>query len=120
MQSKLLKDRENKCYLVEVIAKNSQNIKWVVTIQKTKLSDERIRRVSIDKFYELVTGEKEGFKQLVEALPKVMDDVLKDIGQLGIENSVFEELQKIDDNILKSLYLLSFKKYEGFNTLTIL
>jgi len=120
MQDKILKDSKATCMLVEVIAKNSQNIKWVVTIQKTKLSDERIRRVSIDKFYELVTGEKEGFKQLVEALPKVMDDVLKDIGQLGIENSVFEELQKIDDNILKSLYLLSFKKYEGFNTLTIL
>ena len=30
MQSKLLEDRENKCYLVEVIAKNSQNIMWKV------------------------------------------------------------------------------------------
>jgi hypothetical protein len=48
-----------------------------------------------------------------------MDDVLEDIQQNGIENSVFEELNGIDENILKSLYLLSFQKYEGFNNLNI-
>jgi len=119
MQSKLLQDRENKCYLVEVIAKNSQDIVWKVSLDGESTSNENIRRVSIDKFYELVTGEKEAFKQLIEVLPKVMDDVLEEIQQNGIENTVFEELKDIDDNILKSLYLLSFKKYEGFNTLVI-
>ncbi|MCK5855710.1 MAG: Eco47II family restriction endonuclease [Sulfurovaceae bacterium] len=43
------------------------------------MSNERIRRVSIDKFYEIVTGEKEAFRQLVEILPRVIDDVLSDI-----------------------------------------
>ena len=75
--------------------------------------------MSIDKFYEVVTGEKEAFKQLVEALPKVMDDVLEEIQQNGIENTVFEELEGIDENILKSLYLLSFQRYEGFDSLDI-
>ena len=75
--------------------------------------------MSIDKFYELVTGENEAFKQLVEALPQVMDDVLEEIQQNGIENTVFEELEGIDEDILKSLYLLSFKKYEGFSSLNI-
>lgn len=78
-----------------------------------------IRRVSIDKFYEIVTGEKEAFKQLVEVLPKVMDDVLNSMQRNSIDNSVFNELKAIDENILKSLYLLSFSKYEGFNTLKI-
>ena len=119
MQSKLLDDRENKCYLVEVIAKNSQNIIWQVSLDGESTSNESIRRVSIDKFYEIVTGEKEAFKQLVEALPKVMDDVLEEIQQNGIENTVFEELEGIDENILKSLYLLSFQRYEGFDTLSI-
>jgi len=121
MQSKLLEDRENRCYLVEVIAKNSQNIMWKVSLDGETTSNENIRRVSIDKFYEIVTGEKEAFKQLVETLPKVMDDVLKEIQQNenGIENTVFEELKEIDENILKSLYLLSFKKYEGFFSLNI-
>jgi hypothetical protein len=119
MMDKVLNDSKATCMLVEVMAKNSQNIKWVVTINKKKMSNERIRRVSIDKFYELVTGEKEAFKQLVEVLPTVMDDVLEEIHQDGIVNTVFEELEKVDKNILKSLYLLSFEKYEGFNSLKI-
>ncbi len=119
MQDKLLNDDKAICMLVEVIAKNSQNIPWSVTIKKTKLSNKRIRRVSIDKFYEIVTGETKAFKQLVEILPKVIDDVLFNIKKVNIENSVFEELQKIDENMLKSLYLLSFKKYEGFENLNI-
>lgn len=119
MQNKLLNDESATCMLVEVIAKNSQNIKWSVTVNKNKMANERIRRVSIDKFYEIVTGEKEAFKQLVEVLPKVMDDVLTEIQQNSIESTVFEELKNLDENILKSLYLLSFKKYEGFSSLNI-
>jgi len=119
MQNKILNTPNANCMLVEVIAKNSQNIPWQVSLDGESMSHVQIRRVSIDKFYELVTGEKEAFKQLVEALPNVMDDVLEDIQQNGIENSVFEELKGIDENILKSLYLLSFQKYEGFNNLNI-
>jgi len=119
MQNKILNTPNATCMLVEVIAKNSQNIPWQVSLDGESMSHVQIRRVSIDKFYELVTGEKEAFKQLVEALPNVMDDVLEDIQQNGIENSVFEELKVIDENILKSLYLLSFQKYEGFNNLNI-
>lgn len=83
------------------------------------MSNERIRRVSIDKFYEIVTGEKEAFRQLVEILPRVIDDVLSDIKQQGIENTVFKELKEVDENILKSLYRLSFQKYEGFDNLNM-
>ena len=75
--------------------------------------------LSIDKFYEIVTGEKEAVKQLVEVLPRVIDNVLGDIKQQGLENSVFKELKEVDENILKSLYLLSFQKYEGFDNLSI-
>jgi len=119
MQDKLLQDDKAICMLVEVIAKKSQNIEWSVTVNKKKMSNKRIRRVSIDKFYEIVTGEKEAFKQLVEILPTVIDDVLENMTQKGIKNSVFKELKEVDENILKSLYLLSFQKYEGFDTLNM-
>jgi hypothetical protein len=119
MQSKVLEDSENKCYLVEVIATNSQDIKWAISLDGNSTCHENIRRVSIDKFYDLVTGEQEAFKKLVQILPTVMDDVLRSIKLDNPKNSVFEELTKIDDNILKSLYLLSFSKYEGFNNLDI-
>jgi len=107
------------CMLVEVIAKHSQNIPWIITLDKQKIKNEHIRRVSIDKFYEIVTGEKTAFKELVEKIPIVLDDVIKDLKENPIKNTVFEELKKFDENILKSLYLLSFKKYEGFEELDI-
>lgn len=115
MQNKILKEPNGKCFLVEVIAKNSQNISWSISLNGQSISDERIRRVSIDKFYELVTGETEAFKNLCEKLPVVITDVLSFIEDGIIQNSVFEELQAISPDILKSLYLLSFSKYEGFD-----
>ncbi len=85
MSSKINNIPEATCMLVEVIAKKSQNIPWQISLDGEPICHKKIRRVSIDKFYELVTGEKEGFKQLIEVLPKVMDDVLENIKQSGIE-----------------------------------
>ena len=119
MQHKINIEPSSQCFLVEVIAKNSQNIPWIVSLDSEQISDERIRRVSIDKFYEIVTGEKEAFKNLCEKLPIVIDDVIKSLEDEIMQNSVFEELEAISPNILKSLYLLSFSKYEGFHSFDI-
>ena len=108
MQHKINLIPNAQCFLVEVIARNSQNIKWIVFLDSEQISNERIRRVSIDKFYEIVTGEREAFKNLCEKLPLVIDDVIDSIEDEIMQNSVFEELQAISPNILKSLYLLSF------------
>jgi len=115
MQGMLLKNAANRCFLVEVIAKNSQNTPWKISLDGHSHEHEFIRRVSIDKFYELVTDEAESFKNLCEVLPIVLDDVVRDLEQSHIENSVFSELSEISPNLLQSLYLLSFSKYEGFN-----
>jgi len=115
MQGMLLKNAENRCFLVEVIAKHSQNIPWKIALDGHSHEHEFIRRVSIDKFYALVTGEAESFKNLCEVLPRVLDDVVQNLEQSHIENSVFSELSRISPNLLQSLYLLSFSKYEGFN-----
>ncbi len=119
MQHKINIDPNAQCFLVEVIAKNSQNIRWTISLDNEQISDERIRRISIDTFYEIVTGEKQAFKQLCEKLPLVIDDILTTLEDEIMQNSVFEELQKISPNILKSLYLLSFSKYEGFGNFDI-
>lgn len=119
MQNKILQLPTAQCFLVEVIARNSQNIPWIISLNSNQISDERIRRVSIDKFYEIVTGEAQAFKNLCEKLPIVIDDVITSINDEIMQNSVFEELQRISPNILKSLYLLSFSRYEGFNNFNI-
>ena len=115
MQGVLLQNAENRCFLVEVIAKNSQNTPWKISLDGHSHEHEYIRRISIDKFYALVTGELHAFKDLCEVLPIVLDDVVDSLEQGNIENSVFSELSEISPNLLQSLYLLSFSKYEGFN-----
>lgn len=119
MQNKILHDPEAICMLVEVIAKNSQDIKWQMSLDGESVNSEKIRRVSIDKFYTIVTGENDAFKNLCMIVPTVISDVVNTIHLSGIDNKVFQELRSISDNILKSIYLLSFKKYEGFDSFDI-
>lgn len=114
MQSVLIQEPTATCMLVEVIATKSQNAKWIVSLDGERVENESIRRVSIDKFYELVTGEPSAFKQLCEKLPAVIEDVVVNMKQKNSVNTVFAELEKISPNLLKSLYLLAFKKYQGF------
>jgi len=114
MQNKILKGADITCMLVEVIARQSQNIPWKISINGEQYVHDNIRRVSMDKFYEIITGKSDAFKLLCEVLPLVLDDVLKILDKSAIENSVFNELSELSPNLLKSLYLLSFSKYDGF------
>lgn len=119
MQDKILRNDEAICYLVEVIAKNSQDIVWKTSLDGEQLSNKRIRRISIDLFYQLVTGVENAFKKLCQVLPTVIDDVIASIGLGKIEGTVFSELKDISPNLMKSIYLLSFKKYQGFSDLIL-
>ena len=119
MQNTLLENNQAICMLVEVIAANSQNIKWTISLDGVSVGNEKIRRVSIDKFYELVTNDVFAFKKLCMALPQIIDDVVSDLKLEEKSNTVLAELQAIDKNLMKSLYLLSFKKYQGFHDFNI-
>ena len=118
MQSKLLESAQTTCMLVEVIAKYSQNIPWKISINSQQFNHDQIRRVSIDRFYALVTHDPYAFKKLCDILPTVLDDVItqQQSSDATINNSVLEELHRLaPDNLLKSLYMLSFKNYDGFH-----
>jgi hypothetical protein len=115
MQNTLLNNSNATCMLVEAIAKNSQNVVWNVSLDGNSVANDKIRRVSIDKFYELVTGDPQSFRRLCEKLPIAIDDVMSATQLDGEVNTVVAELKQISPNILKSLYLLSFRKYEGFD-----
>lgn len=119
MQSKILRDDESTCYLVEIIAKNSQDITWKISLDGEPHSNKNIRRTSIDKFYEIVTGEGNAFKNLCEQIPKVISDVIKTGEITPASNTVFNELKALSPDLLKSIYLLSFKKYQGFDDLNL-
>lgn len=66
------------------------------------------------KFYEIVTKDKNAFKKLCLILPSVIKDAVEEIQHKAKSNSVFTELSAISPDLLTSLYLLSFNKYEGF------
>ena len=120
MQDQLLKDDDCACFLVEAIAKHSQNIKW----ERNKLGHKLIRRVSLDQFYALVTGQNDAFYQMCMILPQVIQETTKEMDNNSIPNdTVMEELQVIADkqniesedlSFAMALYLLGFSEYIGF------
>lgn len=113
MQGKILEDDKATCMLVEIIAKRSQDIKWNIRVDGQNRSHKQIRRVSIDKFYEIVFGQKDAFFKLCKALPDILDDVVSEDESAKLQNTVYDELDKTD--FYKSLYLLAFQTYEGFD-----
>lgn len=127
MQNQLLNDDDCACFLVEAIAKKSQNIKWETTVDKKKVGHKLIRRVSMDQFYALVTGQKDAFYQICMALPETIERVVAIEGANLIPNDiVYEELKVIakESNIVNkelamamAIYLLGFSSYDGFQSI---
>lgn len=128
MQNQLLKDDDCACFLVEAIARKTQNIIWNTTVDKQTVSHKRIRRVSIDKFYEIVTGVPDAFFKICIALPYVVEEVLtENDSEVKIpHDTVYIRLQEAskrykgvsdDMAMILSMYMLGFSSYNGFEAL---
>lgn len=126
MQSQLLEDDDCACFLVEAIAKRTQNIKWTTTVDGKNVSHKRIRRVSLDQFYALVTGQEDALYQMCMVLPKVIEKVVTEGGDdvKVPHDSVLRELKNVAEKIGESdeelamamaIYLLGFSTYHGFS-----
>lgn len=124
MQNQLLMDDDCACFLVEAISKHSQNIKWETTVDKQKVGHKLIRRVSLDKFYALVTGQEDAFYQMCMVLPEFIQMTVEELGNSIIPNdTAFDELMELskqynfknqDLSIAMAVYMLGFKGYNGF------
>lgn len=124
MQNQLLKDDDCACFLVEAIAQRSQNVKWETTVDGIKVGHKLIRRVSIDEFYALVTGQEDAFFQMCMVLPGVIESVVKEAkNSLSPSDTVMKELQEnakkqnmasYDMAIVMAIYILGFSTYKGF------
>lgn len=124
MQNQLLKDDDCACFLVEAIAKTSQNIKWETSVDGNKVSHKRIRRVSLDQFYEIVTGEKDAFYKMCMALPEAIQEVIDSKADVNIpHDTVISELRAIAEKtdsenentaMAMAVYMLGFSSYSGF------
>ena len=117
MQGQLLKKSECACFLVEVIAKRSQNIPWAISLDGQRQIHRRIRRVSIDKFYEIVTGEENAFYKMCMNLPDAIKKLIEDGDTLRIpKDTVFDELKENAEHssFELALFMLGFSTYTGF------
>lgn len=124
MQGQILEDDDCACFLVEAIAQRSQNIKWETTVDKKKVGHKLIRRVSLDQFYALVTGQEDAFYQMCMILPSVIEKVVKELeGTIVPHDTVIDELRAMaseqnieseDLAIAMAAYMLGFGSYKGF------
>lgn len=112
------------CYLVQILATSSFNIKWEDKLNGTEYSHDRIFKISGDKFYELVSKKENAFFQLYKSLPKAIDDFLlerKSSGSNEDLSSVLIEIQKdiysSERKIIDQITFDNFKYYLGFDKL---
>lgn len=119
LQSKIIEEPNSIACLVEVIAKKSQNIPWKCTVDKRKMCNNSIRRISIDQFYKLVTNEDDAFLQICKQLPETISKLIKNKELSFEKDTVIDELKEINPNILKALYYLAFNTYLGFDELNL-
>lgn len=115
MQNQIMKTPSNVCFLVETIAPRSRNISWGCSVNHQHVEDDRIRRVSMDKFYEVVTGITNAFYQVCMQLPETIEKlILENQNLTAQEDTVFSELQQLSPEIQTALFKLAFQTYEGF------
>lgn len=118
MQNQLLQNDDCACFLVEAIAKSSQDIKWETTVDRQKVSHRLIRRVSLDQFYAMVTEQEDAFYQMCMVLPDVIEAVVETARIKTPRDTVMQELQAIADargvSIAMAVYMLGFATYTGF------
>lgn len=124
MQGQILEDDDCACLLVEAIAKKSQNIKWTTKVDGKNVQHRLIRRVSMDQFYAILTGEEDAFYQMCMVLPAIINSVVNEEKSVSVpRDTVIQELRNVaalysgqteDLAMATAVYMLGFNTYMGF------
>ncbi len=124
MQGQILEDDDCACLLVEAIAKKSQNIKWTTKVDGKNVQHRLIRRVSMDQFYAILTGDDNAFYKMCMVLPGVINEVVNEESGVSVpRDTVIDELRMVstlygnepeDLAMAMAVYMLGFSTYMGF------
>ena len=125
MQGQILDDDDCACLLVEAIAKKSQNIKWTTKVDGKNVQHRLIRRVSMDQFYAILTGEEDAFYKMCMVLPEIINLVVNEENSVSVpQDTVVRELKNVaalypeqteDLAMAMAVYMLGFNTYTGFS-----
>lgn len=108
------------CYLVVIVTKDSFDEIWSFTVDKSVKRNERVHRISADKFYAIATGKPSAFKELCANLPRAIDDYLSsktkksDLGKsksVKAYKSVEAESRKVGKSVPEVVFDTTFKKH---------
>jgi len=111
-----------KCYWVQILAKNSFNEKWFGEINGKEYSHSRVYKISGDRFYELLSGEKNAFLNLYKVLPMAISDYLKEQEDESLESNsalyeISESSKESKRSILNEITFENYSYYLGFDKL---
>ena len=121
MLNQIAKNNQNQCFLVQIIAKESQNKIWSIFInnKKEKINNPRIRIMSIDHFYKYISKNDETFVLLINKINTIINKIVNEKGIINI-NKNLTEIFKDKPIDLKSFYYQAFKNYLGLPYLRVL
>ncbi len=100
-------DSKARCYLVEIVTKTSHDVPWMMKNAHLREDrQERLRRISIDRFYELVTGKVSAFTDLCLILGQVIKDTLDEHPQQTKHALALQELKTKEKDVFAALLRL--------------
>lgn len=110
------------CYWVAIWATYSYNDQWAGKINGTQYSHPRVKKISGDQFYELLSKRKNALFELYQILPLAIDNFLKSTSiESSLESTavieISENAKKSGYKILEQIAFDNFSYYSGFDKL---
>ncbi|MBR1682567.1 MAG: Eco47II family restriction endonuclease [Bacteroidaceae bacterium] len=72
---KLLHDKDATVMIVDMQNLSGINVPWIIRMDDMSFVNERLRIVSIDKFYDLIFSHDGAYSQICNALPTILSDI---------------------------------------------
>ncbi len=109
------------CYWVAILCKRSYNEQWTENFGNRTYNHPRVRKISGDKFYALLSGKENALAELYEALPKAISDYLSSLKEeeRKIKYQVIGQLQSslFGENTIDIMAKDNYPYYSGFSEL---
>lgn len=115
--------KQAKCYWVQILAKGSFNEHWKGDINGKEYSHSRVFKISGDRFYSLLSGNKNALFDLYQALPIAINDFIATIEKKQTKpinsalSEIKEETEQSNRSILDQITFENYSYYLGFDKL---